>query len=461
MKNTTGKTTMRGFGLKKATLIVTILSITSISYAQHTTVLQHVNIIDGTGRAVQNDQNLIIEKGIIKSISAQTKPLPKNATVLNMTGKFLMPQINNVHGHLGILKDTIMSAANYTSANIKHQLLRYQQYGVGSILSMGTEQPLIVSIRDSSRAGQIPGATIYSAIYGFGVKNAAPPVSMGMTHVFRPETAGQAIAEVDSLAALKPDMIKIWVDDFGGSFPKMRPEIYTAIIKEAHLKGIRVAAHVYYLEDARKLVNLGLDIIAHSIRDTEVDDAIIAAMKAHHVQYIPTLALDEFAYIYGQNPEWLNDPFFRAALEPGVYEMITSAAYKAKISKDPKTAKEVIALQIAMKNMVKLHKAGILIGVGTDSGALPVRAQGFSEHMEMELFVKAGFTPMEAITAATLNGAMILKIDKESGTLQIGKKADFIVLDKNPLLDIKNSRTINAVWKDGLKVSDGSLVSLH
>jgi imidazolonepropionase-like amidohydrolase len=434
-----------------------MLALTGVTFAQNTIVLKHVTVIDGTGMAVKSDQDMVIKNGIIAKISSSAANHPKDLPVMDMTGKFLMPQITNVHGHLGILKDTVMSAANYTPANLKHQLLRYQQYGVGTVLSMGTDQPVILAIRDSSRAGQIPGATIYSAIYGFGVKNAVPPVAMGMTSVFRPETVQQAIFQVDSVALLKPDVIKIWVDDFWGAYPKMKPEIYAAIIKEAHSKGIRVAAHLYHLDDAHKLVDLGLDIMAHSIRDAEVDDALITAMKKHKVQYIPTLALDEFAYIYKQEPDWINDPFFRASLEPGVFDMMTSPAYKAKIAKDPKTKQEIEALKVAMKNLVKLHKAGILIGVGTDSGALPIRAQGFSEHMEMELFVKAGFTPMEAIVAATLNGAKILKTDKDSGTLEVGKKADFIVLDENPLLDIKNTRTISAVYKDGKKVNDGPL----
>jgi len=435
-----------------------VLAIAGTTYAQ-TTVLQHVNIIDGTGKPMQTDKNMVIKNGIISSITSSNHPLPKDATAIDLKGKFLMPQIINLHGHLGILKDTVMSAANYTPANIKHQLLRYQHYGVGTVVSMGTEQPLIVSIRDSSRAGEIPGATIYSAIYGFGVKNAAPPISMGMTNVYRPETAAQAIREVDSVAVLKPDLIKIWVDDFWGVYPKMKPEIYGAIIKEAHAKGLRVAAHLYHLEDARKLVDLGLDMMAHSIRDGEIDDTLVAAMKRHHVIYVPTLALDEFAYAYAKEPDWLNDSFFRASLEPGVFDMITSAAYKAKVTKDPKTPQEIAALPVAMRNLIKLHLAGILIGIGTDSGAMPIRAQGFAEHQEMELYVKAGFTPLETITAATLNGAKVLKIEKELGSLEPGKKADFIVLDKNPIEDIKNTRTINSVWKDGKKVNDGPLGS--
>jgi imidazolonepropionase-like amidohydrolase len=147
----------------------------------------------------------------------------------------------------------------------------------------------------------------------------------------------------------------------------------------------------------------------------------------------------------------------RLSLEPGVYEMITSPAYKEKQAGSPVAAQEKKALPIAQKNLLKIYKAGIPVALGTDAGASPVRAQGFSEHMEMELMVRSGLTPLEVIRIATLNGARLLKIDKEQGSLQPGKKADFIVLDKNPLDDIRNMRTIRAVWKNGAKVSDGPI----
>ncbi|MEO8763002.1 MAG: amidohydrolase family protein [Ginsengibacter sp.] len=439
--------------MKRRLIFPWIFFLAGALYGQKVTILEHVNIIDGTGKSMMANQNMIIKDGVISGINTD-KNITKDATIINLAGKYIMPEIINAHGHLGILKDTVTSAANFTSENIRRQLLRYQQYGVAAVVSMGSDQELIIGLRDSSRSGKIPGATIYSALYGFSVKDSGPPKSMGMVRLYRPETVQQAISEVDSLALLKPDLIKIWVDDFGGQSPKMKPGIYGAIIKEAHSKGIRVASHLYYLEDARRLVDAGLDIIAHSVRDAEIDDTLIAAMKKNKVMYIPTLSLDEFAYAFEGSPGWINDPFFKAALEPGVFEMITRESYKDRVRKDPKTPKEKAALQIAMKNVVKLYRAGVLVALGTDSGAMPIRVQGFSEHMEMELYVAAGLTPMEAIKIATQNGTRLLHIDNERGSLQVGKKADFIVLDANPLDNIRNTHAINSVWKNGEKVAD-------
>lgn len=431
------------------------MALAGAAHAQ-TTVFTHANIIDGTGKPLQANKTLVVKDGSFISI-AHTGALPKDATVVDLQGKYIMPAINNAHGHLGIIKDTINSVNNYTTDNIKHQLLRYQQFGVGAVLSLGADQAAIIPLRDSSRAGLVPGATIYSAVYGIGVKNGAPPVAMGMSAVLRPETVEEAVAGVDLLATVHPDVIKIWVDDFFGTSQKMKPEIYTAIIKEAHAKGIRVASHLFYLEDARKLVEAGLDIIAHSIRDEEADDAFVQLMKKHNVVYIPTISLDEFAFSFEKEPEFLNDPTFRAALEPGVYKMVTSEAYRNKVAKDPRTPKEIKALAIAMRNVQKLAKAGILIALGTDSGALPIRPQGFAEHLEMELYVKAGLTPLQAIKTATLNSAIFLQRDKLYGSIATGKKADFIVLNDNPLDNIANTRHIHSVWKEGKKVSDGPL----
>lgn len=429
----------------------------SLAAGQQTTVLQNVSVIDGTGKPLKRNQDVTIRADRIHSIAAHGSALPKGAKGLDMSGKTVMPALINAHGHLGLLKGTTMSSANYSEENIRRQLLRYQAYGVGAILCLGTDHEEIFGLREASHRGSLPGATIYTAGMGFGVQDALPPVSFGMDRVFRPPTPDEARKELRQLATKKPDIIKIWVDDAFGQLPSMKPEVYTAILQEAHQHHLRVASHVFHLEDARKLIGLGLDVIAHSVRDAEIDDALLAEMKKRRIPYIPTLSLDEFAFAYGDEPEWLNDPFFQASLEPGVLQMVTSAEYKEKLRANPATAKEMAALQIALKNVKRVHDAGVPVALGTDSGAQPVRVQGFSEHHELELLVKAGLTPMQAITAATKNAAAVLGIGEQMGTLEPGKKASFIVLEKDPSTEIRNTRTIKAVWKNGEKVSDGPL----
>ncbi len=448
----------------KSILSIALVAISYFASAQSgdagqtTTILTNATVIDGTGKPAMPNTAIIIKGDKIVSVTRGKIAVPGGAIQIDMTGKYILPSLIDCHSHVGNLKGTTTTGDNYTPENVRHQLLRFQDYGVSAILSMGTEQSIGVALRDSSLAGKIPGAAFYSALFGFGVKGAMPPESMGMTHVYRPQSAQEAAGMVQQLARYHPQVVKIWVDDFYGQYKKdqvMQPAVYTAIIREAHKHGLRVAAHLYYLSDARRLIDAGIDIIAHSIRDSVIDDALVAKMKKKKITYIPTLSLDDFAYAYEGTPDWLNDPFFQNALEPGVYDMITSASYKEKIGKSSVTAQEKEALPKALANLLKIYQAGIPVALGTDAGASPIRAQGFAEHMEMALMVQAGLTPMQVLQISTHNGAVLLHIDKDKGTLEPGKKADLLILEKDPLQDIRNTRTIYAVWKGGVKVSDG------
>ena len=336
---------------RRVEVIVVLAAVMCISaFAQQQTVLANVTVIDGTGRPSQRNRTVVIKGDRIQSIAAAHEHTPSSATIIDLHGQTIMPLIINTHGHLGLTKGSTQSAENQTDDNFRHQLLKYQEYGVGAVLSMGTDGKRFAEIREESRRGVLPGADVYTAGIGFGEKDAVPPASMGFTNVLRPETPAEARKEVAQQAPQKPDFIKVWVDDFW-QYPKMPPEIYGAIIDEAHKRGLRVAAHLYHLQDARLLVADGVDVLAHSIRDADVDDALIAEMKKRHVAYIPTLSLDDFAFAYGDSPNWVNDPFFLAALDPGVLELITSREYKAKVQANKVTAQEQAALPQAMRNL--------------------------------------------------------------------------------------------------------------
>ncbi|MCG2614845.1 amidohydrolase family protein [Terrimonas sp. NA20] len=425
--------------------------------ADKSIILHDVTLIDGKGTAPQEHIDI---RMINDSIVDVGRSLDTNgATVIRLGGKTVMPSLISAHVHIGALKGTATKPEFYTRGNIISQLNKYQDYGILNILVMGTDRPLLfeTGIRDSSLAGNFPGARIHSAGYGFGVPGGAPPLEFAMDRVFRPETPAQVSAQMDSLAALKPEVVKLWLDDFGGKFRKMDPAVYKAVIDEAHKHQLRVASHAYYVSDARQLVNEGVDIIAHSIRDSVTDDALVSRMKSKGIIYIPTLSLDEFSFIYAGKPEWIDDPFFKTSLEPGVYEMITDEKYQSDLKKSPAYARNMKGFDIALKNLKKLHDAGVLVALGTDSGAMPLRAQGFSEHLELELMVQAGLSPLQAITAATGNAAKAMKIDGAFGTIEKGKIADLLIIDGDPLKDIRQTRQIFAVYKAGKEVSKGPL----
>jgi imidazolonepropionase-like amidohydrolase len=435
-------------------LSVALLGTAGAAHAQ-TTILRNVTIIDGNGGAPRTHASLIIEGSRIRAVADAGAPVPKNATVVDLSGKTIMPELINCHGHLGLLKGTQMSSANYSKDNVARQLLQYQDYGVGAVQVMGTDHDEAYQWREESHQGTLPGALIFTAGRGFGTPDGMPPLAMGMDAVYRPATADEARKDVDELATHKPDLVKLWLDDFYGQYARMKPEIYAAIIDQAHKHHLRVAAHVFHEDDAQRLVDDGIDILAHSVRDAEIPDSLIAEMKRKNVTYIATLSLDNFASAYGDDPAWLNQPFFRNALEPGVYEMITSDKYKQTVLADPKALIEQRALPIALRNVKKVYDAGIPVALGTDSGAAPIRPYGFAEHMELQLLVQAGLTPLQAITVATRNGAQLLRASKQFGTLTPGLNASFIVLAKDPAEDIHNTESIVSVWKDGKQVSTG------
>jgi imidazolonepropionase-like amidohydrolase len=417
----------------------------------HPILLKNANVIVGDGSRPQANTDILIQGDTIaeigKNISAE------NANEVDASGKTVMPALISAHVHMGVLKGTTSSGSNYTRENVLRQLKRYADYGVLNTQVMGTDRPVLFQngLYDSIRQGLLPGARMLSAGYGFNIPANVDPSSM-LGNLYRPASADAIPKEMDSIAALNVKIVKIWVDDMGGSAPKMEPAVYRAIIKEAHQRNIRVAAHLYYLSDARKLVNEGLDIIAHSIRDSVVDDAFVQLMKAHNVVYIPTLSLDKFNYAYSENPDWVDDPFFKDALEPGVYEMITSEKFKTEQKNSPALARNKHAFEIAMQNVKKLADGGVLIALGTDSGAFPVRVQGYSEHMELQLMNEAGLTPLQAIEAGTRNAAIALQLEENFGTIQKGKVADLLVLDGDPSTEIKNTRKIEAVYKAGKKI---------
>lgn len=414
-------------------------------------LFKNVDLIVGDGSAPQKNIDILIKNGIIAAIGSDLDK--KNKDIIDLTGKTVMPAMICAHMHAGVLKGTTVNAANYTKENLLDQLKKYADFGILNVQTMGTDRPLLFNngLYDSIKDGKLPGARLLSAGYGFNVPDSNQSPTSHMNLLYRPATVEEIPAQLDSLSKLHIEIVKIWVDDFAGSSKKMEPAIYKAIIAEAHKRNMRVAAHLYYLSDARKLVSSGVDIVAHSIRDSIVDDNFLDSMRIKKVVYIPTLSLDEFSFIYSRKPEWINDPFFKASLEPCVYEMITSEKYRDEVKNSPLLNRNINGLKIAMANLKKIAGAGILVAMGTDSGALPIRAQGFSEHLELELMVQSGMSPLQAITAATSNSAKALQVDDCFGTLEKGKTADLLILTADPITDIKNTRKIEAVYKAGVK----------
>lgn len=417
-------------------------------------MLQDVRLIDGTRHAPLEHVSILIRSGKIAQIAAADAfKVPEGAEVLKLSGKIAMPGLINGHGHLGLSEGVSVLPANYTAENIEHQLERYQQYGVTTMISLGMNRDLLYRLRSEQEKGELAGTTILTADRGLGVPGGVPGVSVGPDQLYRPASAEEARKDVREMATRDPNLIKMWVDDNLHKSPRPNPAIYGAAIDEAHKEHLRVAAHVYYLEDAKRLLQDGVDILAHSIRDQEIDSDTVSLIKNHEVYYVPTLQLEESFYIYAEHPVWMDTPFFENAVNPELASMFATIAYKKKVQQDATTAIHRVAFQTAMVNLKKLHEApSALIAFGTDSGANPFRIQGFAEHRELELMVQAGMTPLEAIQSATSVTAKMLHIDEKTGTIEVGKQADVIVLNADPSADITNTRKIAMVFHHGQQI---------
>lgn len=433
--------------MRKMTLALVLSALSLTSFA-HTTILNHVTIIDGSKRPVINNGALVIEGKIVKKVLA--KPVahaPVNAVVLDLTGKTIMPTLIAAHAHLGLVSGITTSDANNTPENVRAQLKKYAQYGVGTVLSLGRDQTFIYELRKELPASY---PLVLTAGQGFGVPVGMPPaLNKGIDPVYRPKTAAEVPAAMSQLAKNKPNIVKLWLDNWYGTMQKMQPDIYQAIIKSAHQHHLPVVGHIYYLDDAKALAKAGINILGHSVRDKLVDKEFIALMKKNHVAYIPTLQLDEAYFVYQEKPQWMMTPFFKNALQPHVWQQLMDSSYPIK-------PEEKEALKIAQQNLKTLYDENIPIAFGTDSGATPTRAQGFAEHRELQLMVQAGLPNAAALHIATGGTAHILGIDNKIGVLKPGNVASFIILNSNPLQDIRNTEKIHAVWLEGVKV-DGSI----
>jgi imidazolonepropionase-like amidohydrolase len=427
------------------------------STSNQTFAIVGARIIDGKGGAAIENGNLIFRGDAIVAVGSSSQvSVPKGATIIDGKDKTVIPGLISAHSHLGLIEGGKNSATAYTRDNVMGALRQYERYGITSVMSLGVNRDLIFDIREEQRDGKLDGATLFTAGRGIGAPNGAPPLPAAPDQIDRPATPDAARKAVHEAAGHHVDLVKVWVDDMYGKYPKMDPAIYGAVIDEAHKQHLRVAAHVFYLDDARALLADGLDVIAHSIRDQEVDDATIAKMKAHPVIYIPTFTVDESSFAFAEHPEWMQDKFLADALTPEERENFGSETYREKVKADPATPKVKAAMQTGFKNLKRVNDAGVEIAMGTDSGAMPARVAGWAEHHELDLMVRAGLTTMQALVDATAHSAEVCGVH-DRGELVKGKRADFLLLNANPLADIRNTRSLAGVWHNGKQVQGAEL----
>jgi len=399
-----------------------------------TVAMTGARVIDGTGAQPIEKATIVISNGRIEAVGAKVK-IPAGATRIDMSGKTIMPGIINAHGHLSFRFDDSLPARE----RLTRQLRVYADYGVTTVVVLGTGQGDLddaVKLREEQGHGTLDRARVYAA--GPSLRNI--------------KTAEEARTKVDAYADAKADLIKMHIT---GSPEDTKPDVYKVLIDEAHKRGLRVAAHLFYIKDARGLLDAGVDVIAHSVRDQDVDAPLIAEIKRRDVGYIPTLTRDLAIFVYESKPAFFSDPFFlrQANFYHNQIMQLSDPAQQEKTRNNQEAQSIKQALQQANRNLKTLSDAGVSIGLGTDSGINLGQWQGFFEHMELEMMVKAGLTPMQALVIGTGGAAHVWRLEQNLGTIQAGKQADLLVLNANPLTDIRNTRQIDSIWIGGHRLA--------
>jgi imidazolonepropionase-like amidohydrolase len=406
--------TARSF-LPRLTALGAALFLLNAAEAQQSGVQAYTNfrLFDGTGAAVVENAVLVVEGGRITAVGAAgTVSVPADAESIDLGGGFVMPGLVNAHGH--VAEDT------------EHKLDVYAQYGVTTVFSLGGENATHIALRDA----QNPAAP------GTARLHVAGPIQEGLQ---TPEEAVQGVADVAALGGE-------WVKARLMGDRAMKEPVYHALIEAAHARNLKVAAHMYTLAEAKGLLQSGLDVLAHSVRDQEVDAEFLQLMRQNETCQIPTLTREVSTYAYATTPDFFEDPFFlRGASAEDIAALSTDQAH-TRYAANLERGKADLAM--AQRNLKTIADAGLRVALGTDSGAFPDRFVGYFEHMELQLMVEAGLTPAQALLAATGVAADCMDLEGV-GTLTAGNWADFLVLGADPLEDIANTKNLVSVFIAG------------
>lgn len=414
-------------------LFLTIISCKSQEAAnQSYTAFTGATLIDGSGGKPILDGVILIQNGRIVAVGTKAEvKIPEKTTLKDVTGKFIMPGIINAHGHVGDVKG--IEGGHYSKQNIIDNLATYARYGVTTVVSLGGNKEEAESLRAINDTATTQRARLFIA-----------------GEVITGDTPAEAEKMIEKNAKMGVDLLKIRVDDNLGTTPKMTEEVYRAVIKKSHELGYKIATHMYYLADAKKLLDAGSNFMAHSVRDLPVDEAFIGLIKSKNVGYCPTLTREFSTFVYGDTAAFYSDPYFLKEYDRATFAPLLDPASQEKVrnSQMAKTYRQ--QLSTAMANLKTLQERGVPIVFGTDSG-IPKRFMGYFEQLELEMMAEAGLTPMQIIVSASKNAAQSLDL-KDLGTISPGHWADFLVLEADPLVDIRNVRKISGVWIGGKEV---------
>lgn len=400
-------------------------------------------VIDGTGAPPKADMLVVVSDGRITQVSPVTKEsvarLPAGAVVINAEGQWILPGLIDAHVH----------------AESDDDLQRMLRWGVTSVRLMAEDAAKAAQMAKASRARTdipdlFPAAPIFTVEGGWWADQPADP------NVNRfPGTPDEARAAVRQAAALGALEIKLMLDDMGWCrdpqprLKRMDAAVAAALLSEAVRAKLRATVHAPRKEDAREAVAGGATALAHGVLEP-IDRETIRLMRERPVYYIPTMGLFEFlANTAGFVGGVLSDQRIATTLPRQTLARYSASAYARGYRERYPNAEAVRrALPALRENLRTLLAAGVPVALGTDMWAFP----GAGVSIELDLYVRSGLRPIDALRAATQTAARSLGLDADRGTLAPGKRADLLILNLDPLTDIRAVRAIRAVYKAGVRV---------
>ena len=422
-------------------------------------LLSNVRLIVGDGRTPLEHSNLLVENGRISEVGPSVTP-PPGVVRLDLTGKTVMPAMINVHVHIGYEGYTSWGAQNYTPQNVLDHLQREAFYGTAATQSVGSSPTdAAIQFQRDQDAGKFPPAAGFFFMPGMAPPNGGPDAVLreatsALHVVHEVSTAQEARDAVRTMARGGLKNVKIWVDDRRGTYPKMTPDVYTAVIDEAHLHGMMVHAHATTLPDQKAVVRAGADVLVHLVQNERLDDEYLALLRERKPYWATVIGLGDPTAVCE------HDPFFEQALPDTVIAAIRATTERRPLAPScgPLPPNAATREAILAYNFPRMIASGARIVLGTDTGIHPGHTFGSGEHVELARWVQLGLSPGDAIVAATSRPAELMGL-KDMGTLAVGKRASFIVLDASPLDNILNTRRIASVYLDGAKIDRDALAA--
>ena len=443
----------------------------SQAQGQRVTLYEGARLIVGNGAPAIEDSAFLVTGTQFTRVGRRGEiPLPAGASRVDLTGKTVMPTLVDMHGHFGFqnIAEGTMSKASFTRENLIDHLQRLAYVGVGAVVGIGDlvdrsdmhggrtnwgDVPLRV------RSETIPGAALFkTAGTGMAWPGSGAQGDPSRVDVSYPvSTPEEARAAVRDYVMMKPEFIKIWVDDRDGQKKTLTPALYGAILDEAHKFNVPVAVHNVKLSDAKLMIKGGMEGWLHvPVRGGDTVDAEVISLVKDRIarndrpnMWVTPALITAWMNTTGgaERPGWLNDPLLKAMYSPSDIEKFWGDPLKKMTPQQVARAKQAFAADA--KNMMMLRAAGMTVVGGTDTGQVR-HLLAFQNHLDLESMVAMGMTPNEAIKAATSDGAKFGHFN--TGLVAPGKQADFIVLDANPLDSISNTRKINKVYLRGDEV---------